>query len=376
MSGKSRRGFLPLRRVGAAAFGAASPPLQAAPLPGEALVVVPAALFLFCMLLFALVRLLGLWLWPLFLRMDAWRLHLLAFLAPRRGLAPRVLRRLLDRDAAELAALGAAAAVFTVCALGLIELTGEMLEQDELQRLDLRVFESLQTLRSDAVDRAMVGVTELGGAHVTLPLLLVVGAWLALRRRWETLAYWLAAILAARASVVALKWALARERPGTLYEGVDAYSFPSGHATSSLVVYGFLAFLLSRWRGARTQAAVLSAAAAFVGLIGLSRLYLGAHWLSDVVAGYALALAWLVLLGTAYLRFHPAVRLPTAALALVAGLALIAAAALQYGLHFDETLERYRALRALPKEQAGADDEARIEGRRHRVLLIQRGATS
>jgi membrane-associated phospholipid phosphatase len=72
------------------------------------------------------------------------------------------------------------------------------------------------------------------------------------------------------------------------------WSFPSGHAMGSFVTYGFLAYLLSRVPWARfPRRTVTAALAALVLLIGFSRMYLGAHFLSDVIGGYAAAAVWL-----------------------------------------------------------------------------------
>jgi membrane-associated phospholipid phosphatase len=78
-------------------------------------------------------------------------------------------------------------------------------------------------------------------------------------------------------------------------------SMPSGHAFNTLVFLGLLVYLVSRWRDSRAAAAAVSVAALVVaGLIGVSRVYLGVHWLSDVLGGWSLGAAWLaVLLGAA-----------------------------------------------------------------------------
>ena len=88
-------------------------------------------------------------------------------------------------------------------------------------------------------------MTELGSAYVVIPVILAAALWLAIVRRWQTLAYWIAALVFAELLVIALKYGLEHGPPDTLYELVDPYSFPSGHAAMSIVVYGFLAFMLA-----------------------------------------------------------------------------------------------------------------------------------
>jgi PAP2 superfamily/LssY C-terminus len=87
-----------------------------------------------------------------------------------------------------------------------------------------------------------------------------------------------------------------------LYSGWEAFSFPSGHATNNAVLWGFLTLLVLPELTPRGRVAVIAATASLVGLIAISRLYLGAHWLPDVLGGMAFALAWIAILGAFYLR--------------------------------------------------------------------------
>jgi hypothetical protein len=77
---------------------------------------------------------------------------------------------------------------------------------------------------------------------------------------------------------------------------LDTYSFPSGHTAAAVAFYGVLAaFLVSRFHDARRRAAIVAVAMGAVALVAFSRLYLGAHYLSDVVAAACSSTAWLVL---------------------------------------------------------------------------------
>ncbi|CDS49822.1 Membrane-associated phospholipid phosphatase [Polaromonas sp. CG9_12] len=174
--------------------------------------------------------------------------------------------------------------------------------RDPLVLADVAIFNFLQDLRIAEMDRIMVVITGLGGAWVALPLVVAVWAWLAWARCWRTARYWLAVAGFFEVLVQLLKYTLARTRPISLYSGVADFSFPSGHATSSIVIYGFLAFLLSRKQRSAVQGAIAAVAAVYIALIGFSRLYLGAHWFSDVMAGLSLGLAWVALAAMAYSR--------------------------------------------------------------------------
>jgi Membrane-associated phospholipid phosphatase len=125
---------------------------------------------------------------------------------------------------------------------------------------------------------------------------LVTALVLAFQRRWSLLLGWAVALIGAGELNVILKGIFRRLRPQLPDPWVtpSGWSFPSGHAMGSFVTYGFLAYLLTRVPRAdfprRTAVAVL---AVLVLLIGFSRIYLGAHYLSDVIGGYAAAAVWL-----------------------------------------------------------------------------------
>jgi cation-transporting P-type ATPase E len=177
----------------------------------------------------------------------------------------------------------------------------DVISKDPLVVVDAIVHDLLQGLRTPVMDRLMVGITELGDAEVLVPLILVVLAWLVLRRLWQTALYWLAAIGVVELLVKLLKFALRRPRPGLLYGDIERFSFPSSHATLSVVVYGLLAFLLTgRESGAGQRKAIVLLATSLIVLIAISRLYIGAHWLSDVLAGLSFGAVWVAALAVAY----------------------------------------------------------------------------
>jgi undecaprenyl-diphosphatase len=134
---------------------------------------------------------------------------------------------------------------------------------------------------------------------------------------------------------------LERARPIAMYTGAEQFSFPSGHAASSIVLYGFLAFLLAYGQRATLRWAITLLAALLVGLIAFSRLYLGAHWLSDVLASLSLGTAWVALLGIAYLQHVRTERLPARALSLTALGTLILAGTVVVVTHHAADAARY-----------------------------------
>jgi undecaprenyl-diphosphatase len=133
----------------------------------------------------------------------------------------------------------------------------------------------------------------------------VVGGHLRRRQRtWRPLVMMAAAFAGAAGLYDIVKPTVGRARPPAALQvgGPDkGFAFTSGHATQSIAFYGMLAVVLIIWF-APNRRLLIAIGAAFVTLvIGASRLYLGLHWLTDVLGGYALGLAWLSLVMVASL---------------------------------------------------------------------------
>lgn len=106
----------------------------------------------------------------------------------------------------------------------------------------------------------------------------------------------------------AIKFIVGRARPTRdmveVYANSISKSFPSGHVTSYMALYGFLFYLVyTLMRPSPLRSALLMPLGALIGLVGLSRVYLGAHWASDVFGGYCLGFFWLALTIYLYRRF-------------------------------------------------------------------------
>jgi undecaprenyl-diphosphatase len=155
------------------------------------------------------------------------------------------------------------------------------------------------------------GVTWLGSGWVTYPLAALAGVVLALRRRWmEFWALTIGTVLIA-ILVPAIKEWVARPRPPDPLISVHGFAFPSGHATQA-TLYTWLAItlVLRVVPGTARRSLVIAAGILLTVVIGLSRVYLRVHWLSDVSAGWALglssyALAAAVVLVVAHIRHNP-----------------------------------------------------------------------
>jgi len=151
---------------------------------------------------------------------------------------------------------------------------------------------------SDPVTHVMLAVSAANGVGATLLWSVTFAALLARIKEW----YWMLTLaLATIGGVlinVMLKTAYERSRPhfDDPLVTLGTYSFPSGHTAAATIFYGTLAaFLVTRYRNPRIRVGIVTAAVAMIVLVALSRMYLGAHYLSDVTAAAASSTAWLVL---------------------------------------------------------------------------------
>lgn len=166
-------------------------------------------------------------------------------------------------------------------------LAWQVLTAGPVVRLDLQVTEFLAARRQDGLTLFMLALANGHDSVVVLVATVLVALWRAKRRQLQDLAM-LAVVPAGMVLNVGLKHLFERPRPVLEQPLVhlSTFSFPSGHAVASTVFYGalcVLVFLHARSAATRTFAAL--AAAAMVLLVTFSRVYLGAHYLSDVVAG-------------------------------------------------------------------------------------------
>ena len=190
------------------------------------------------------------------------------------------------------------------CVILFAWLAEEVFEGD-LQRFDSVVRAMIHAHSGPELTRIMQGLTFLGSSAF-LAALFVLLVMLFLARGMRLAAMWLA--VAACGSVVlgvSLKLAFQRARPVPFFGPVPlSYSFPSGHALSSLCFYGVLAGLLSaRMKNQSARIVTWLASGALIAGIGFSRIYLGVHYPTDVIAGYLAAAVWVsTLLFTARMR--------------------------------------------------------------------------
>lgn len=185
-------------------------------------------------------------------------------------------------------------AIAALALWGFAAIAEDILEK-ETRTFDTEILLALKRLHTPVLDQIMIGLTFLGEPKLLLVLSLALGALLLVRHhRSEALTIAFAGVGAVCLNTL-LKLLFARARPQLWERVVDVrfYSFPSGHSMISMVIYGLLGYFLMsrypRWRWLIATLTVLLVAA-----IGFSRLYLGVHWPTDVIAGYTAGMVWLI----------------------------------------------------------------------------------
>jgi len=187
-----------------------------------------------------------------------------------------------------------AAAVFA----GLAE---DVVTADRITVLDLHIAQWFRAHATPAVTRAMRFITNWHDTLGVSLMALLLAAYFYVKRARHWLLAVIVSVPGGMLLNVLLKDVFQRTRP-SLHDPLvtlSTYSFPSGHTAGATVLYGVLACYLVVQRSWRLRAAAVAGACAMVALVGLSRIYLGAHFLSDVLAAIAEGVTWLAICITA-----------------------------------------------------------------------------
>lgn len=179
---------------------------------------------------------------------------------------------------------------------------------------DRTITRTLQKQHNPWFRRLMEAISAVGYPKISTPLTFAIsGIFLALRFRLEAIFV----LLTSSSSLLsmAVKYLIRRPRPTseqvTVVRVINEPSFPSGHVMHYINLFGLLSYLLAtNWRSGRLRNILITICVILIGLIGPSRIYLGAHWPSDVMVGYVYGGLWFAGLMSLYLRFkamiHPA----------------------------------------------------------------------
>jgi membrane-associated phospholipid phosphatase len=201
-------------------------------------------------------------------------------------------------------ALTAAVLTLATSSWALALVTYSVVHHTGLARDDPRVLASVIGHRTPWLTSLAKVLTWLGSTLVLWPVVVVAGLGLwRWRRRWLPAVLPALALAGAWAGSLLIKGLVGRPRPPVAdrLTVVHSLSYPSEHAAQALAAWGMLALMLMAGRSARARVLLAAGAALIAFVVGLTRIYLGAHWMTDVLGGWALAGVWDCLLIICYL---------------------------------------------------------------------------
>ncbi len=169
---------------------------------------------------------------------------------------------------------------------------------------DATISQALEAARAPHVRDVMIAITTIGRGPITAALVLLLATWLLVRGSRTKAVFLLVANLGSAVLNPSAKAMFARPRPSvdvvTRITSPDSFSFPSGHALSAMVLYTSLAMVAGGLGHRQLQRALIALALVMVPTMGFTRVYLGAHYPSDLVGGWALGAAWVWLVYLGY----------------------------------------------------------------------------
>jgi membrane protein DedA with SNARE-associated domain/membrane-associated phospholipid phosphatase len=172
----------------------------------------------------------------------------------------------------------------------------DLITSDSIIAADIRISNLFFALRTDTLTRVFTWITLLGKSQVILFFIVTTAALLWLWRKKFLILPLFIASCGSEAFTYLGKLVLHRSRPAMAIYAEHSFSFPSGHATIAVAFYGFVAYILmrlaQRWN---TAVNIFFVAILLITAIGLSRVYLGVHYLSDVWSGYLVGAMWVII---------------------------------------------------------------------------------
>jgi undecaprenyl-diphosphatase len=185
--------------------------------------------------------------------------------------------------------------LFVLALFSFGEIIEDLIDKETLFYLDYRIQGFVEGIISPEITRFMVDMTNLSGVYITVTTAGVMALCLLYKRYWWKLFALFLVVGGGEIILILLKLFFHRPRPMPQLVIAHGYSFPSGHAFSAMTIYGFLIYMIwtmDKIRGLKFVVLLMSISLIF--FIGISRIYLNVHYLTDILGGYAAGLAWLV----------------------------------------------------------------------------------
>lgn len=182
----------------------------------------------------------------------------------------------------------------------------QVLTHGFLTNLDKPIYYLLSSLRTRLLDYIAIMITMLGDGVILIIASSLFLMWLLWKRYFYIAAHWFGAMSLSVSVVFVTKFLINMQRPNDILDIKTKFlsSFPSGHTAMSLVLYGFLAVIIARESKKQNRSIPYTVSGVILALIALSRLYLGMHWLTDVIGGFFIGSAIILIVTISYRRRH------------------------------------------------------------------------
>jgi len=161
-----------------------------------------------------------------------------------------------------------------------------------------------RSLRTNTFDKIVVMIVSFGYYQMLTVVVIALICWLVLCRHWLMAMHWFVGWMCVLGSVFVFRLVYFSQRPSGLMHSPTSSSFPSGHVTGSVVFYALFAFMFAKDFSPKIRKGIYWVMAILCVAIALSRLYLGLHWFTDVVAGFCLGGAIVIFILISYRRYR------------------------------------------------------------------------
>ncbi|MDR5783942.1 VTT domain-containing protein [Caballeronia sp. LZ065] len=252
---------------------------------------------------------------------------LLAWARNSRGLPARLVARALDPANPATGLIVMISTLLLVSAVIFFSVLANVARGASIVQVDVSVYRLLQSFRSTWTDSILDAAATLGSTETLLVLGVMVIVWMSIERRWRTVAYWVAALAFSQLLVVAIRFTA--HEPLAVSFAPSTHRFPSSHVAATVVIYGFLAFLLLRRVRLLTGVLVATATSAIVTAVALAGLYFGRFTISDALGSAALAAVWVFLIALTAVWRNPSKPKPRPLMPVAVLVVICASVALQ-----------------------------------------------
>ena len=229
---------------------------------------------------------------------------LLAWAQASEHLPARLIARALDPENPATSLIVVISVLLLVSALVFFSVLANVARGTSIVQVDVSIYRLLQSFRSTWTDSILDAAGTLGSTETLLALGMLVVVWMSFERRWRTVAYWVVAIAFSQLLVAAIRFTA--HEPILVSFAPTEHRFPSSDVAATVVIYGFLGFLLLRRVGLLTGVFIATATSAIVTAVAIAGLYFGRFTISDALGSAALAATWVFLIALTAVWRNPA----------------------------------------------------------------------